>query len=226
MVSWISPTARAAAAASKADVAIVFVGTTSQEGSDRPTLGLGSKHDNLVKAVAHANPNTIVCVVSPGAVLLPWDANVSSILLSHMPGQEYGLAIAEILLEWHRRLAACRSLPNIDNEEEFTKAQFPGVDGHSVYIEGLLIGYRWYDHHKIKPLYAFGHGLSYSAFEYSALRSTSMSTLRPSRRPSLSTCRLQSAMSATARRMMFRRSISAIRIAVASRQRCSARSKK
>ena len=88
-----------------------------------------------------------------------------------MPGQEYGLAIAEILFgvaSPSGRLPL--TLPNIDNEEEFTKAQFPGIDGHSVYSEGLLIGYRWYDHHKIKPRYPFGHGLSYSAFEYSALQ--------------------------------------------------------
>ena len=85
------------AAASAADLAIVFVGTSSAEGSDRQTLSYGPGMDGMVSAIAAAQPKTIVVATSPGAVLMPWASNVSSILLGLMPGQMFGDALANLL---------------------------------------------------------------------------------------------------------------------------------
>ena len=90
-------TAGAVAAAKAADVAIVCTGTDSSEGSDRKNLSLPWADDQLISAVAAAQPNTVVVVASPGAVLMPWSDSVKAILLTYMAGQEAGNAIADVL---------------------------------------------------------------------------------------------------------------------------------
>eukprot|EP00051_Salpingoeca_urceolata_P028005 m.484425 g.484425 ORF g.484425 m.484425 type:complete len:780 (-) comp23350_c0_seq1:125-2464(-) len=164
---------KGAAAATGADVAVVFVGTSSSEGSDRKTLALDPSQDALVEAVAKANKNTIVVVVTPGAVLMPWKDQVSAIAVVFMPGQEYGNAIADIAfgtVNPSGRLPI--TMPNKDNEQQMTQEQYPGLDNaeNATYTERLLIGYRWYTQHKVTPAFPFGHGLSYTTFSYSNLQ--------------------------------------------------------
>jgi len=157
--------------AAEADLVVVVVGDSSREGRDRPTLALPGSQDALVRAVAAAaGSRTVVACISPGAVLLPWAEEVSALLLLLMPGLEVGSALADLL--WGEVNPSGRlpvTMPSRDNEVNFSAAMFPGVDGRSTYSERLLVGYRWYDAHGVAPRYPFGHGLSYTRFEYHGL---------------------------------------------------------
>jgi len=162
----------AAEFAKTCDVIVVVVATTSIEGYDRPSLALGNGQDELVFALNAANSHIIVVVNTPGAVLMPFAVDVSTLLVAWMPGEEAGNALADVLfghINPSARLPV--TMPNMDNEVRFTKDQFPGI-GHprvANYSEELLIGYRWYDAHNISPLFPFGYGLSYTTFKYSNL---------------------------------------------------------
>ena len=155
---------QAVALAKAADTAIVFVATTSAEGSDRGTLALKDNGDALVAAVVKANPRTVVVVSGPGAVLMPWADDVEAVLINFMPGQEGGNAIVRVLfgdVDPSGKLPI--TIPNRDNEVEFTQAQYPGVftdpddpsQQEATYSERLEVGYRWYDAHGKSPLYPF-----------------------------------------------------------------------
>ena len=164
----------AAQDAAAADIAIVVVATYSAEGTDRINLSFPGQEDALVAAVAAVQPNTIVVMVNPGAVLTPWADDVDAIVAMFMPGQEEGNALADVLfgdVEPGGRLPI--TFPNVENEVQFTKEQWPGLpEDHplnSEYSEMLEIGYRWYQSHGVIPKFAFGHGLSYTTFEYSDL---------------------------------------------------------
>jgi len=169
--------ADAVAAAKAADVAIVFVATSSGEGWDRHNLSLPANEDALVAAVAAAQPNTIVVVTSPGHILMPWAGQVAGIAICFMPGQEAGHGIADILFNVVTPTAHLPlTMPNIENEMEMTQAQYPGLPAaqplHAEYSEKLLVGYRWYNAKGVKPLFCFGHGLTYTTFDYSDLTVT------------------------------------------------------
>jgi len=166
-----NPIDQAVAVAKAADVAIVVVGTWSSEGSDRPDLNLGNNQDQLVAAVSQAQPNTAVIVHTPGAVLMPWLSSVPAVLCSFMPGQEDGNAISEILFGDFNPSGKLPVTFPPSNEliPVNTVAQYPGIDNEANYSEELLVGYRWYDANSIEPLFPFGHGLSYTTFEYSSL---------------------------------------------------------
>jgi len=152
-----------------AQYAIVFVATTSSEGSDRASLALDSPSDDLVNAVIAAQPNTIVVVHNPGAVTMPWASKVPAILVAWLPGQEDGNAITDILLGTANpsgRLPL--SFPNNASDTWLqSPQQYPGQDGHADYSENLEMGYRWYGARGTKPLWGFGYGLSYTTFTYS-----------------------------------------------------------
>lgn len=183
-------TAAAAAVAKSADVAIVFVGTISGEGSDRHSLSLDTSNgqhrtnlNDLVTSVAAANPNTVVVVSAPGAVLLPWSGSVAAILSNFMGGQAVGGAIANVLfgsVNPSGKLPV--TFPNMENETAFSPAQYPGLPdpknpAYAFYSEKLLVGYRYYDAMGIQFTtgYPFGHGLSYTTFEYGDLSIALMS---------------------------------------------------
>lgn len=164
--------------ASSCDLSVVVVATTSGEGNDRDTLSLGSASDDLVKAVADVSDHTIVSVVTPAAVLLPWKdvEKVDAIVISGLPGQEAGNALADVLfgaVNPSGKLPV--TIPNMDNEVNFTPEQYPGVGfpPEADYTERSLFGYRWYDYHDVTPAYCFGHGLSYTTFKYGDLKLTS-----------------------------------------------------
>lgn len=164
----------AAEAAAAAEVAVVFVGCNSGEGSDRSTLGLDGNGNALIAAVARAQPKTVVVVATPGAVLTPWAASVAAVLTNFMPGQEVGSAIADVLfgqVNPSGRLPL--TFPVGENDEQFTDLQYPGLPPsnpvYANYTEGLFFGYRWYDAHNVAPAFPFGHGLSYTTFAYDSL---------------------------------------------------------
>jgi beta-glucosidase len=164
--------AEAEAAAAAADAAIVVVGSaelTESEGFDRPTLSLPGRQDELVRRVAAVNSNTIVVVNSGMPVLTPWAGRVAAIVHAWLPGQEFGDALADVLLgaaEPGGRLPV--SIPAAEEDAPVLHAA-PGPDGALRYTEGLLVGYRGYDAAGIAPRYPFGHGLGYTTWTYEAL---------------------------------------------------------
>jgi beta-glucosidase len=164
--------ADAASLARKSDVAIVVVAQAAGEDfGDLKTLSLQnpSNQNELVDAIATANPHTIVVIESGNPILMPWKDKVSAIIEAWYPGEGGGRALADVLFG---RVNPSGKLP-------FT---FPARDGDTptwgntgviskdpIYSEKLDIGYRWYDAKKIAPLFEFGYGLSYTHFTYSNL---------------------------------------------------------
>jgi len=160
----------AAKLAASADVALIFVGTSSHEGGDRTSLGLGSEDELIATVAKAAGKKTVVIAVTPGALLTPWRDDVAAILTPFMPGQEYGNAITEVLFGDVNPAAKLPiTFPKVENEMEFSKSQWPGTNGISVYSEKLNVGYRWYATHNVTPAFPFGHGLSYTKFVYGNL---------------------------------------------------------
>ncbi|KAH3744391.1 glycoside hydrolase superfamily [Pelomyxa schiedti] len=157
--------------AKESDVAIIVVGVDSAEGTDRASLELPLDSDNLIWQVLDVQPNTIVVIHSPGAVLMPWEKEVPTIVESFYPGQEDGNALAAVLfgdVNPSGRLPV--TFPIADAQTPLqTPEQYPGVNLVETYTEQLLVGYRWYDAKGQVPLFPFGHGLSYTSFEYTAI---------------------------------------------------------
>ena len=163
--------AAAVRAVRSAQVAIVFVTQWLGEGFDG-NLQLDGNQDALVAAVLKANPRTIVVVESGGAVLMPWASRAPAILQAFYPGIRGGQAIASILTG---KVNPSGHLPISfpASKAQLAHAVIPGFgkpDGQPVHIqydEGAAIGYKWYDVKGYKPLFAFGHGLSYTTFRVS-----------------------------------------------------------
>jgi len=166
-----SDVASAAALAKSVDVALVFLGSFSSEGSDRKSLSFGGNSEQLVPAVAAANAKTAVLTTTPGAALTPWRDHVAALTAAFMPGQEYGHALADVIFGGVSPSAKLPlTFPAAENEVNFTQADWPGVGKHvATYSERLLIGYRWYDAHGVEPAFPFGHGLTYSTFSLGGL---------------------------------------------------------
>ncbi len=181
--------ADAAKAAKAAQVAIVFVTQWMSEGKDSPTLSLPDHQDALVAAVAAANPNTIVVLENGGPVNMPWAPKVKAILESWYPGIGGGQAIANILFgrvnpsgKLPVTFAATEAdlpHPHVSGLTERTgnngadaadageqTKNFP-VDYN---VEGMAVGYRWFQEKNKQPQFPFGFGLSYTRFAYSNLR--------------------------------------------------------
>ncbi|HEX3773428.1 MAG TPA: glycoside hydrolase family 3 C-terminal domain-containing protein [Polyangiaceae bacterium] len=150
-------------AAAAADVAIVFVTVPSSEGVDRPSLATGL--DDVIAKVAAANPNTIVVLNTPGAVLMPWLDQVRAVLVDWYPGQENGNALASVL---YGEQNPSGKLPLTFPKSESDLPR-PETSITVNYDEALEIGYRALDAAGREPLFAFGFGLSYTTFAYSNL---------------------------------------------------------
>src|SRR3954469_15715811 len=184
--------ADAVAAASAADIAVVFVGDGESEGVDRPDMTLSNakfctlagcspygpgNQDDMIKAVAAANPNTVVVLTTGGPMQMPWLGQVKSVLQAWFPGQEEGNAIAALLFgDVNPSAKLPQTFPKSQADLPVkTQAQYPGVNDskgipHASYSEGLKVGYRWYDSEGIEPLFPFGFGLSYTTFEIGGMK--------------------------------------------------------
>ncbi|WP_030160514.1 beta-glucosidase family protein [Streptomyces sp. NRRL S-244] len=166
--------AEAVAAARAADTAVVVIATTERvesEGFDRRDLCLPGRQDDLVRAVAAANPNTVVVVNAGSPVELPWRDEVAAVLLTWFPGQEGGAALADVLLG----LAEPGGRLPTTWPARFADAPVTEVipaEGRLEYTEGLFIGYRAYERHAIAPAFPFGHGLGYTDWAYESLEVT------------------------------------------------------
>jgi beta-glucosidase len=142
--------------------------------------GVGYNQDALVEAVANANPNTVVVLETGAPALMPWVDKVKGVVEAWYPGQDEGDAIASVLFgdvnpsgklpQTFPKSAA--QVPLLSNPGQYPGVTVAGdaVGKHSRYTEGLEVGYRWYDAQGIQPLFPFGHGLSYTTFNYSNLQ--------------------------------------------------------
>ena len=176
-------TAEAVAKAKDADV-VIFIGGLNKsnyqdcEGHDRQTYGLPYGQDQLIEALVKANPNLVYVNISGNAVAMPWAAKVPAIVQGWFVGSEAGEALASVLagdvnpsgklpFTWYARLEDCGA---------HATGSYPGTwrEGHQIidetYIEDIFVGYRWTDKQKIKPLFPFGYGLSYTTFQVNNLR--------------------------------------------------------
>ena len=173
-LNWYTPEQRKAdheaaiAAARNAKIAVVFLWTRLQ-----PVFGVPGDQDKLVEEIAAVNPNTIVVLNVSQPVALPWIDKVKAVLQMWWPGDEGGWATANVLLgkvspagrlpiTWAKNLT---DYPAAD--PKYPERSKKGVDGKTTYTEGVNLGYRWFDKQNIEPLFAFGHGLSYTTFDYS-----------------------------------------------------------
>lgn len=168
--------AAAVQAASDADLAVVFAGLNAEwdnEGLDRHSLELPQRQNELIARVVAANPRTVVVLQTGSPVTLPWLDAVPAVLQAWYPGQECGNSIADVLLgaaEPGGRLTQSWPLRESDSVAFGQPLNYPGQDGHVRYDEGLFIGYRHYQQRGLQTLFPFGHGLSYTEFEYGPLR--------------------------------------------------------
>ncbi len=159
--------------AKEADAVILIVGTNSDwetEGNDRSNLDLPSNQDELIEEVCKLNKNTVVVLNTGSPCLMPWVEKAGSILQCWFPGQEFGNSLSDIIFG---KINPSGKLPTTfpkSIEDTPAYATYPGKDLQMDYEEGLYIGYRWYDKKEIDPLFPFGHGLSYTSFDYSNLR--------------------------------------------------------
>lgn len=163
---------RAVAVARDADIAIVVVGTgptLDTEGQDRPTMGLPGDQDALVRAVAGANSRTVVCVNAGSPVEMDWEDAVPAILQCWLPGEEWGNALADVLFGDRDPGGRLPTTIPVRVEDSPAHRTYPGEDGRVTYADGLLMGYRGYDRAGTSPRFCFGHGLSYTTFEYGPL---------------------------------------------------------
>jgi len=186
--------AQAAKAAAASQVAIVFVTQWMSEDRDAATLSLPDNQDALVAAVAATNPNTIVVLETGGPVTMPWAKDVKGILESWYPGIGGGQAIANILFgrvnpsgKLPVTFAASDSdlpHPEVTGLAELTASHAKGSDRNrsrtrprtfdvDYNVEGMAVGYRWFQQNNKHPLFPFGFGLSYTRFAYSSLKADS-----------------------------------------------------
>jgi len=206
---WVPPDdqaqsiARAVAAATTARTVVIFAYDEGSEGRDRGVSDQGAGlllpgyQNDLIAAVAAANPDTVVVLNTGDPVLMPWASAVRSILEMWYPGQQGGQATADVLLgqaDPGGKLpvtfpADATHFPSYDPNCTDTTATgncplYPGVAGSSPFlagattsyrtitgmaVNGIFEGYRWYDEHNVTPLFPFGYGLSYTRFAYSRL---------------------------------------------------------
>jgi beta-glucosidase len=174
-----------------ADVAIVFVNQPMSEGRDAATLSLPEKQDDLVAAVAAANPHTIVVLETGGPVTMPWIDNVNGVLEAFFPGIRGAEAIANILFGDvnpsgklpvtfarsdadlpHPQIAGLTPPPAVATPPAGAgRGGRGGMAPFDIpYTEGLKVGYKWFDAENKEPLFPFGYGLSYTTYTYSGLK--------------------------------------------------------
>lgn len=159
-------------AASEADAAVVFAGLPPRyesEGFDRKDMKMPQGHIDMIMAAAQANPDTAVVLMCGSAVECPWADSVKSILYMGLPGQAGGEAAADLLYgRANPSGKLAESWPY--RYEDVPSAEIFDKTDDALYEEGIYVGYRYYDKAGIPVRWAFGHGLSYTCFEYSDLK--------------------------------------------------------
>ncbi len=165
--------AQAVDAARKAKTAVVFAGlpdSYESEGYDRTHMEMPACQNQLIEAVAAANPNTVVVLHNGSPVEMPWIGKVRAVLEAYLGGQAVGQATVQVLygdVNPSGHLAESFPVKLSDNPSYL---YYGGEGNVTEYREGVFVGYRYYDKKDMNVLFPFGHGLSYTTFEYSNLR--------------------------------------------------------
>ena len=165
--------AEAVQAAKKAKVAVVFAGlpdSYESEGYDRTHMQMPACQNKLIEAVAEANPNTVVVLHNGSPVEMPWIGKVKAVLEAYLGGQAVGEATVRVL---YGDVNPSGHLPEtfpLKLEDNPSYLFYGGEPAGTDYREGIFVGYRYYDKKKMDVLFPFGHGLSYTTFEYSDLK--------------------------------------------------------
>jgi beta-glucosidase len=152
-----------------ADTILIMVGLTESyesEGFDRKHLNIPKNQESLIHAISSLYKNVVVILSNGAPIIMPWKDQVSAIVESYLGGQASGLALLDVItgdINPSGKLA--ETFPN-HLDEIPSSSNFPGECRQVIYKEGLYVGYRAYDSLKISPLFPFGHGLSYTTFDY------------------------------------------------------------
>ena len=173
---------RRAKVVENADVAIIVTGLNHNpgndcEGSDRKNLKLPPDQVEVIKRVAADHKKTVVVIIGTVVEMDSWLPKVSAVVQAWYPGMEGGNALARVLfgdVNPSGKLP-CTFPKRLEDSPAHALKAYPGTNGTVRYEEGRLVGYRWFDAKNIEPLFPFGHGLSYTTFEYSALNATTNS---------------------------------------------------
>lgn len=169
--------AATAARAAQADLVIVFANRWEGEFQDAGSMELPQGQDALIARIAAANPNTVVVLQTGNPIALPWLGQVRAVLQAWYPGQEGGQAIADVLTgrvnpSGHLPLSWPASIEQTPRGPIAGLGLPPRTPVRIEYTEGSEAGYRWFARQGTQPLFAFGHGLSYTRFEHAGLRVT------------------------------------------------------
>ncbi len=167
--------------AKKADIVILVASLNSEweaEGFDRVDMKLPGLQNELIERVTEANRNTVVVVNTGSAVEMPWIDQVPAVVQLWYNSQEQGNALADILFGDVNPSGKLPTTFPVRLEDNPAHINYPGEHGKVRYGEGIFVGYRYYDKKDVAPLFPFGHGLSYTEFEYSNLR-LSASSITP-----------------------------------------------
>lgn len=161
--------------AQAADVAIIFAGlpeSSESEGFDREHIFMPETHNCLIADVCKVQPNTIVVLHNGSVVAMPWIDGPKAILEAGLGGQAIGSAVVDVLSgEVNPSGKLAETFP-VRLEDTPTYLHYPGEANQVYYGEGVFIGYRYYEKKKVKPLFPFGHGLSYTTFQYGQLQTS------------------------------------------------------
>ncbi|MFD9632420.1 beta-glucosidase family protein, partial [Streptomyces violascens] len=164
--------AEAVRAARAAESVVLFAYEDATEGADRTSLALPGHQSELIEAVAAVNSRTTVVLNTSSCTTMPWLDRVGAVLQMYYPGQEGAEATAAVLFgdcDPGGRLTQTFPVSEDRHPMAGDPRRYPGVDGTEEYSEGIHLGYRWYDAEDVSPLFPFGHGLSYTTFEYADL---------------------------------------------------------
>ncbi|GBF74802.1 glycosyl hydrolase [Paenibacillus sp. 598K] len=160
-------------AASEAEVAVIFAGLPDRyesEGFDRTHLRMPANQEALIAAIAAVQPRLVVVLSNGAPIEMPWLGQTKAVLEAYLGGQALGGAIADLLYGEANPSGKLAETFPIALEHNPSQLSFPGEGDTVRYTEGIFVGYRYYDAKRIAPLFPFGHGLSYTQFEYSDLQ--------------------------------------------------------
>ncbi|MEU4611299.1 beta-glucosidase family protein [Streptomyces umbrinus] len=164
--------AEAVEAARAAESVVLFAYEDATENQDRTTLALPGHQTELIEAVTAVNPRTTVVLNTSSSTSMPWLERTAAVLQMYYPGQEGAAATAAVLFgdcDPGGRLTQTFPVDDAHHPVAGDTRRYPGVNGVEEYSEGVHVGHRWYDAEDVRPLFPFGHGLSYTSFVYEGL---------------------------------------------------------
>jgi beta-glucosidase len=166
--------------AQSSDIALVYAGLPlhyESEGIDRKHIDMPASHNKLIQAIADVQEKTVVVLTNGSAIAMPWIDQVDAILETWLGGQAGAGGVADVIFGKVNPSGKLAETFPVRLEDTPAFFNFPGEQGEVNYGERIFVGYRYYDEKKIKPLFPFGHGLSYTTFEYGELIPSSGSVL-------------------------------------------------